>query len=211
MDYVAAETTFRVVYYEFTEDSHQLALARGLLLHQEKFDWTIGNQGWFLLKDWPDFAGWSKRADAPKGSIWTEFDNDPNGAATITDGGFNAELFATVKQYGLAADLGISDDIYTADQNTLLQYIYISDSEKAVVRGAYPTKNSTPSDHKNPSADPYASASFLTPEVSSDNFVGSNWNWMENYGFDLGSASLGYFLRAWARSEAAERSMCKSQ
>ncbi len=211
MDYMAAEATFRVLYYKLTNDSHQLDLARGLLLHQEKNNWTIGQQGWFLLKSWPDFHPWTTKTDAPKGSIWSEFDVNPTAPAPTTDGGFNAELFSVANQYGLTSDLGIAGDFYTANRNTLLQFLFVSNSTTGIVRGAYPTASSTPNAHVNLSADPFDSQGYLTPEIANDQYINTNWNWMRNYGTQPTNTNPGYFLRAWARAEAAELSACHNK
>ena len=211
MDYMAAEATFRVLYYELTGNLNQLDIARGLLVHQEKNNWVVGQQGWFLLKSWPDFQPWTTKADGPSGSIWDEFQSDPTAPAPIIDGGFNAELFSVANQYKLTDTLGISDPIYAANRNTLLQYLFISTSTAAIVRGAYPTASASPTAHVNPTSDPFDSQGYLTPEITNDQYVNTNWNWMLNYGTDPTGASVGYFLRGWARAEAAELNACQAQ
>jgi hypothetical protein len=211
MDYMAAEATFRILYYKLTNDSHQLDLARGLLLHQEKNNWTIGQQGFFLLKSWPDFHPWTTKADAPKGSIWDEFQVDPTAPAPITDGGFNAELFSVANQYDLTSDLGIKDEFYSANRNTLLQYLFIPNSTSAIVRGAYPMASAATTDHVNLSADPFDSQGYLTPEIANDQYINTNWTWMRSYGLQPTDSDPGYFLRAWARAEAAELNACHNK
>ena len=210
MDYVSAEGAFRIVFYELTGDSHQLDLARELITHQARSNWPISNQGWLLLKNWPDFQQWTDRSGAPAGSIYDQFIDNNTTPAPILDGEFNAEMFQTALQYKLSSTLGISDDVYTANKNTVLQYLFLTDTSKAIIRAGYPYSNSTTSDKENPASDPYASAGYLTEEVSNNTFVITNWNWFLQYGDDPTGLPVGYFLRAWARSESAALSTCQS-
>jgi hypothetical protein len=208
MDYMAAEATFRILLFELTNDSHELDLARGLLLHQERLNWNISSQNFFLLKFWPDFHSWKTKADAPPGSIWDEFVYDNTTPAPATDGTFNEELLETASQYGLNNDLGITNQIIAANQNTLLQYLFVTPTSAGIIRGAYPGPSSSPSDKIGYSPDPFAASGFLSPQVTNEQFINANWNWMLQYGTDGNGGSVPYFLRAWARSEAAELSVC---
>jgi hypothetical protein len=213
MDYMAAEGTLRILLYELTQDSHQLDIARALMLHQERSNWGISSQGWLLLKYWPDFQPWSNRSNAPAGSIWDDFEVSNLIPAPVLDGEFNAEMFQAALQYGLNEDLGISDVLYSANRNTLLQYLFISDSPEAIIRAAYPSVVSTPKDKENPdSSDPFASAGYLSGEISNEAFITANWNWMINNGVVApNTVPVGYFLRAWARSEAAQLKACEAR
>jgi hypothetical protein len=211
MDYMSAEGAFRILLFELTGDSHQHDLAKELILHQARSNWGISSQGWLLLKNWPDFQEWSDRSGAPAGSIWDEFLASNTVSAPVLDAEFNAEMFQLAFQYKLNTDLGISDDVYAANKNAVLQYLFITDSPKAIIRAGYPSATSLPTDKENPSPTPYSSAGYLTEEVTSPTYVTTNWNWMLQYGSDPTGLPPGYFLRAWARSEAAELSACQSQ
>lgn len=212
MDYMAAEGTFRILLYELTQDSHQLDIARALMLHQERANWGISQRGWLLLKYWPDFRPWSDRSGAPAGSIWDQFEASNTSPAPLLDAEFNAEMFHAAQQYGLSADLGITDTLYAANKNTLLQYAFIPDSAEAIVRASYPSPTSSSTDKEDPyDSDPFASAGYLAGEISSDTFVQANWNWIIQKGTVVPTnLPVGYFLRAWARSEAAELQACQS-
>ena len=183
------------------------------MLHQERANWGISGQGWLLLKYWPDFRPWSDRSGAPAGSIWDQFEGSNQTPAPVLDAEFNAEMFQAALQYGLNGDLGISDGLYAANRNTLLQYLFLTDSSRAIIRASYPSATSTPSDKENPSpSDPFASAGYLSGEISSDTFVNANWNWIVQNGTVAPTTlPVGYFLRAWARSEAAELQACQAK
>jgi hypothetical protein len=214
MDYISAEATLRVFLFELTGDAHQLAIAKGLILHQRNFHWSVSPQGWFLLQLWPDFIPWSSRANAPSGSIWDAFEFDPSTPAPVIDGGFFVDLLHYVKVFKLERALGISDFIYSTNRATFQQYLFSGsgsppNASDTLVRAFYPTVNSTASDSINPSQDLFAGAGFLTPEVADQSFVNANWNWMLSFGQDPHGGSIGYFLRAWARSEAAELNVRK--
>lgn len=211
MDYISVEATLRMFLYELTGDVHQLSLADGLLLHQQNFRWMIGPQGWFLLQLWPDLQPWSSRTDAPQGSVWDVFQSDPATPSPVTDGGFFAELLHYSKFFNLAPSC-LNDAVYNAHRSVFEQYLMYQTnptSPTSLLRGAYPTPTSTPSDPINPSADPFAGSGYLTPEVADQAIVDANWRWMQNFGEDPQGQAIGYFLRAWARSESAEARLCQ--
>jgi len=214
MDYISVEATLRLFLYELTGDAHQLAIAKGLILHQRNFHWRVSPQGWFLLQLWPDFIPWSSRANAPAGNILDLFQFDPSTPASVTDGGFFADLLHYARVFRLERELGVREHIYDANREAFQQYLFYAsgsppNGSETLLRENYPTANSTAADAINPSQDPFAGAGFLTPEVADQAFIHANWNWMLSYGQDPHDGSIGYFLRAWARSEAAELEVCK--
>jgi hypothetical protein len=214
MDYVSVETTLRVFLFELTGDPHQLAIARGLMLRLRNLQWSVSPQGWLLLQLWPDFTPWSSRADAPAGNAMDSFDFDPSTQSPVTDAGFFVDLLHFVKIFQLEWDVGIPKNIYIANRAAFQQYILYGSTSPpsgsdSLLRGFYPTVNSTVSDPINPSQDPFAGAGFLTREVADQSFINANWNWMLSFGQDPHGGSIGYFLRAWARSEAAELNVRK--
>ena len=212
MDYMAVEATLRLFLYELTMDPHQLAIAEGLVLHYANSHWGLSSQGWFLLQYWPDIVPWSSRAGAPPGSIWDSLEYDPSTPAPVTDGVFFVDLLHYANFFGLGQDLGLSNNSYVANRETLQQYLwYSSDSSMSgepLLRYNFPLVNSTTSDAITPSDNPFAGAGFLAPEVADQSFIDANWNWMQKYGQDPKGWPIGYFLRAWARSEAAQQSVC---
>jgi len=214
MDYISVEATLRVFLFELSGDPHQLAIAQGLMLHQRNFQWSVTPQGWLLFQFWPDFNPWSSRANAPSGNVMDSFDFDPNTPSPVTDAGFFVDFLHFVKVFRLARDIGIPENIYIANRATFQQYLlygsgFPPSGSDSLLRGFYPTVNSTASDAINPSQDPFAGAGFLTPEVADQSFINANWNWMLSFGQDPHGGSIGYFLRAWARSEAAELNVRK--
>ncbi len=207
MDYISVEATLRVFLFELTGDPHQLAIARGLMLHQRNFHWSVNAQGWFLLQFWPDFVPWSSRANAPAGSVWDSFEYNPSTPSSVADAGFFADLLHYVKVFNLEREVDIPDYIYIANRAVFQQYLLYGSppiASDALLREFYPTVASTASDEIDPAQDPFAGAGFLTPEVADQSFINANWNWMLSFGQDPHGGSIGYFLRAWARSEAAE-------
>jgi hypothetical protein len=209
MDYVSVEATLRVFLFELTGDPHQLAIARGLMLRLRNLQWSVSPQGWLLLQLWPDFTPWSSQADAPAGNVLDSFDFDPSTPSPVPDAGFFVDLLHFVKVFKLEREVGIPKSIYIANRAAFQQYILYGSGlppsgSDSLLRGSYPTANSTVSDAVNPSPDPFAGAGFLTPEVADQSFINANWNWMLSFGQDPHGGSIGYFLRAWARSEAAE-------
>jgi hypothetical protein len=215
MDYMAVEATLRLFLYELTKDPGQLNIAKGLVLHQRNFHWRLSSQGWFLLQYWPDFVPWSSRAEAPQGSIWDTFEYDPSTPAPVTDGVFFNDLLHFASALGLQLDVGLTDSVYLANRTTLQQYLaYGSDSSISksapLLRVTFPGVNSTASDPVNPSDNPFAGAGYLAPEVTDQSFITANWNWMLAYGQNPQGWPIGYFLRAWARSEAAQLGVCEA-
>ena len=96
MDYISAEATLRLFLYELTGDPHQLAIATGLIVHQQNFHLLVGPQGWLLLQSWPDFVPWSTRANAPSGSVYDSFEYDPSTPSPNTDGEFFVDLLQNI-------------------------------------------------------------------------------------------------------------------
>lgn len=210
-DYVYAEATMRLLLYELTHDSKQLSIARGLVLHHQNFHWQISLQGWLLLKGSPCSRPWSNRAQAPVGSIWDSLQVDPNAPETTLDGGFFVDLLHFAKVYGLEAGLGLSGNIYPLHRQTFQGYLRTPFGIPTLVRGDYPTFNSTTSSPIDASDDPFAGSGFLRPEAGDASFVAENWDWMTANGQGPQDKPTGYFLRAWARSEAAAVESCHAQ
>jgi hypothetical protein len=128
--------------------------------------------------------------------------------------GDSSLIFCIMRGFSVSGELGITEDIYRADRKAFQQYLYYgSNSARApsdtLLRQSYPTASSRVSDPIIPSPDPFAAAGFLTREVADESSVRVNWNWMLNYGQDPHDGSTGYFLRAWARSEAAKLRACE--
>ena len=216
LDYIAVETTLRLFLYQLTRDPHQLAIAKGLILHQTDSHLQINSRGWLLLKYWPDALSWSNQIDAPSGSIWSSFQFDSSAAAPVTDAGFFVYLLHIANSFNLAPDLGITEDLMAENRAALLQYIIIPPGREPhqsspLLRSSYPALHSRASDSITPAQDPWAGSGFLTPELADRFFINANWRWMMSYGRDQQGWPIGYFLRAWARSEAAEIGVCKVQ
>lgn len=214
-DYIYAEATMRLLLYELTKDSHQLSIAKGLVLHQRNKHWSINPKGWLVLRLWPCLRPWSTRREAPAGSIWDALEFDPSTPEDTSDAGFFVELLHEAKVYGLAPDLGLTEDIYLAHRQTFQRYLRADSvlpgfGPSGLLRGSYPGLNSTRFDPVNFSPDPFVSSGFLASEVADQLFINANWNWMLSFGRAPVNGS-GYFLRAWARSEAAELSVCQAQ
>jgi hypothetical protein len=211
MDYISVEATLRLFLYELTGDPHQLAIADGLILHQRNFHWSISPQGWFPLQLWPDFVPWSSGANAPPGSVWDSFQYDPNTPAAVGDGSFFVDLLHYAKVFGIG-ELCLTDSIHSANRATFQEYLLYDpgsqNASEAPLRANYPILTSKASDAITPTPDPLAGEGFLTPEVADQSVVDSNWNWMQSFEQNY-PGSVGYFLRSWARSEAAELNRCK--
>jgi hypothetical protein len=214
-DYISAEATFRLFLYEATGDSHQLSIAQALAFHQSHFNWSISPPGYLELRYWPDFIPWSTRAEAPAGSIWDEFELSPALPAPSTDASFVVDLLHYAKIYGVAAEFGFTDNIYAAQLQGFHDYFSSVSGvplfgPKGILRGSYPTDTSSGSNPVSYSSDPYAASAFLTPDVADPKFVNTDWNWMLMYQQQFSPDwPVGYYLRAWARSEAAELGTCK--
>jgi len=211
-DYVFAEASLRILLFELTQDTSQLGLAQGLLQHQVSHNISTSANGWLLVKEWPDVKPWSSRNEAPPGSIWDVLSFDPTTPENSTEGATFVEMLGLANQYGLSQQLGIPDSLVHAQIETFDQYLKIPNAEQegilSSVRSQYPKVNSTMSDPVIVS-DPYASAGYLAKESSDASFWIENWRWMQVTGPSPANAdSLGYYLRAWARAEAAFLRTC---
>jgi hypothetical protein len=215
-DYVAVEATMRMFLYALTGDSAQLSIAQGLVAHQKIHHWQLSERKWLLLKSWPCLITWSTRASAPEGAIWDQFSYDTTSASTVEDGATYVDLFHQASVLGLASTLGITPDIYMANQRTLREYLFadpnvVATRPAGLLRGSYPTATSRGSDPLTISQYSYSSAWYVAPEVADSTYINANWNWMMRFNQNPQGSPIGYFLRAWARSEAAELSICKPQ
>lgn len=209
-DYVWAESSFRILLYKLTNDPQQLALAKGLLQHQLTQNAPISSQGWLVLSDDPDFQNWSSKSGAPIGSIWDSF-YDPLVSEYATDGGFFVEMLHLADTYGLDSALGISTSLVTAQTNTYSQYLLLPGfAAGSQVRFLYPTQQSTTGDKVVRSPDPFAGTGYLEPQSSAPANWTANWQWMQTNGTTPQGYPIGYFLRAWARSEAAMAAACQA-
>jgi hypothetical protein len=211
MDYIAVEATLRLFLYRLTEDQHQLDLAKGLLQRSQNFNWKPNPQGWLLLEFWPSLTPWGGQSQKPPGNIWDSFQYPLNVPAPATDGGTAVDLMHYLKL--LTPDLCLNDSIYASNQATFQQYLLYNsppsgDPSAPLLRFAYPTFDSTTSDTIIPSIDPFSGAGYLTPEIATQSSVDANWSWMKRFAENPNGQSIGYFLRAWARSEAAELNRC---
>lgn len=215
-DYIGAEISMRMLLYELTGNAEDLSIAQGLVTHQKTHHWQTDSNGWLLLKGWPCVYEWSTPTDAPLGSIWSSLQYDSSTPETIEDGALFVEAFHYAHVLGLASSLGLSNDLYSEFKSTVLQYLFADPSDAmnnpaGILRATYPTINSTASDPLSPSQYPWSGAWYVAPEVSDENYVNTNWDWMLKYALSPAGSSVGYFLRAWAESEAAELNVCKSQ
>jgi len=215
-DYIFVEAELRMVLYKLTSDPHQLELAKGLILHQQNFHWQISPEGWLELKFWPCIVSWSTRANAPAGSIWDEFQYNSYSPAPSTDASFAADLLNAAVTYDLVSQLGISSSVYQSQRAAFIDYMLGGLSlpfagPKGFMRQSYPTANSTSNDSWSFSADPWAPSAWASPTLTSPVFTNANWNWMMQYGQNSQGYNPGYFLRAWARSEAAQLTACSAQ
>lgn len=212
-DYVAVEATMRMFLYILTGDQNQLAIAQGLVNHQKNYHWQTNSEGWLLLKLWPCMVPWSTSAAAPAGSVWSSYSFDPEVPSPVEDGAAYVDLFHQASQYGLSATLGIPPDIYAENQATLQQYLFIGpravDIPTGILRGSYPQASSTKGDPLTSSQYTWSGAWYVDPEVADPNYVNTNWRWMLRYAQNPQGNPPGYFLRAWAMSEAAEYSVCQ--
>jgi hypothetical protein len=205
-DYINAEITMRMLLYELTGNSQELALAKGVLTH-EMTNLQTSSAGWLLLKDWPDIHSWSSKSQAPYGSIYDTLTYyNLNESATV-EGGLFVETLQTAVDYNLVSDMGLSASLYGTQLATFEQYIRIPYSgAMALVSEEYPTPTSSPGDPVVPSPIPVVAAFYLPPVTSPASFVCDNWKWMLNneQSFEAGyGEAVGFPLRAWAQSEAA--------
>jgi hypothetical protein len=213
-DYAAVEATMRMFLYELTTDSQQLAIAQGLVMHQKTLHWQKNAQGWLLLKSWPCLVPWTTSANAPAGNIWSFYAFDTTTPEAIEDGAAYVDLFHEAQVLGLSSQLGITPDIYTANRRTLAQYLFSDPSvtstrPSGLLRGSYPTANSKATDPLSSSQYTWSSAWYAAPEIADDNYVEANWKWMLQFNQNPQGQDVGYFLKAWAVSEAAEMRVCK--
>jgi hypothetical protein len=117
---------------------------------------------------------------------------------------------------GFASTLGITPDIYMANRRTLKEYLFAEPSVVAtrpagLLRGGYPIATSAAHEALTNSQYSYSSAWYVAPEVADSTYINANWNWMMRFNQNPQGTPVGYFLRAWAMSESAELSICKSQ
>lgn len=212
-DYIFVEATFRLSLYELTSDPRQLALARGLAFHQQEYHWQLNSFGWLELKFWPCIISWSSRANAPAGNIWDVFQFDPTDPAPAEDASFVADFLNLASQYNLLAQLGITTMSFDAQQATFMDFMVGGTDMRfagpqGIMRSSYPIATSTQNEQVWYSADPWAPSAWTPPQFSSPNFTNAYWNWMLEYGQSPQNYPVGYFLRAWARSESAQMSAC---
>jgi len=215
-DYIFVEAELRTVLYELTNDPHQLSLARGLLVHQQMNHWQTNPDNWLELKIWPCLSPWTTKANAPAGSIWDVYQFDPETAAPATDASFVADFLDEAMKFGLVSQLGINPAALDAQQSTFMDYMAGGTGipfagPKGIIRTSFPTDSSTSSDPVAYSPDPWAAAAWAPPDLSNQIFTNANWNWMLQYGQTTHDYNAGYFLRAWARSEAAQLAVCSAQ
>jgi hypothetical protein len=215
-DYVAVEATMRMFLYALTGDPAQLAIAQGLVTHQKNHHWQLSDRNWLLLKSWPCLVVWSTRANAPEGAIWDQFAYDTISPSTVEDGATYVDLFHQASVLGFASTLGITPDIYMANRRTLKEYLFAEPSVVAtrpagLLRGGYPIATSAAHEALTNSQYSYSSAWYVAPEVADSTYINANWNWMMRFNQNPQGTPVGYFLRAWAMSESAELSICKSQ
>lgn len=212
-DYIFMEARFRLLLYLVTGDSTQLSIARGLVSHQQMFHWQTNSTGWLALKVWPCVISWTTRASAATGSLWDSFQYDPTTPAPATDASFVADFLQTAQHYGLVSQLGIDAASYEHQQAAFTAYMLHGPSAalvgpQGVMRANFPTETSTKNDPVVYSVDPYAAAAWTPNELSEALFSSVYWNWIMQYGSAPQNEPIGYFLRAWARSEASQLSVC---
>jgi hypothetical protein len=215
-DYIAVEATMRMFLYALTGNARQFQIAKGLVIHQKNYHWQLSPEGWLLLKSWPCFISWSTRADAPVGSIWDAFVSDNTVPVTVEDGATFVDLFHHAKVLGLSFALGITPEKYFANKHTLEQYLFantptVTTRLAGILRGSYPTESAAASDPPSSSQYTFSGAWYVAPEVADEEYVNANWSWMLQYAQSPQGGPIGYFLRAWAMSEAAEYQICMAQ
>ncbi len=211
-DYVWAEISLRILLYELTADPSQLAFARGLLQHQLTQNIPISSSGWIVLRDWPDLKPWTSKGSAPSGSAFDSLSYDAQTPESSSDGGFFVEMLHLANPYGLTSQLGIPPSFYGEQSATFQQFLNIPDAIGLGVLSSarldYPTLDSAPSDPLAVSDNPLAGSLYLEPETSSPEDWYANWEWMTAEATAPPGGDVGYFLRAWAQSEAALAQAC---
>lgn len=215
-DYIFAEARLRLLLYELIGDPHQLAIARGLAVHQQRFHWQTNSEGWVELKFWPCIVSWSDRASAPPGSIWDVFQFDPTDPAPAEDASFLADFLNSATQYDLLSQVGINLSFIRVQQTTFMNYMvggftFPFAGPEGIMRSSFPIANSTHNEPLFYSADPWAPSAWAPSILSNETFTNANWNWMLQNGLAPQNYPIGYFLRAWARSEAAQTALCSAQ
>jgi hypothetical protein len=205
-DYINAEITMRMLLYEVTGDTQELALAKGLITH-EMTNLQTSSVGWLLLKDWPDIHSWTSKSQAPYGSIYDTLTYDNSAPEFIGEGAFFVEMLQAAVDYSLVPNLGLTTRLYGTQFATFGQYLRIPYSGSgALIQEAYPTASSVPGGQINPSPIPFQASFYVEPVTSPASFVCDNWKWILANGQTLESSyggGVGYPLLAWARAEAA--------
>jgi hypothetical protein len=214
-DYIFMEARFRLLLYVLMGDPTQLSLARGLVYHQQSFHWQADAKGWLTLKVWPCVVPWTGKSSAPLGSIWATFQYDPDTPAPSTDASFVVDFLKSAEKYGLTSQLGIDPTSYAHQQAAFNGYMLRGSKgplvgAQGVMRENFPIEGSTDKDPILYSVDPFAPAAWDEPDLSNAFFSGIFWNWIVQYGQSPQGYPPGYFLRAWARSEAAQVSGCQA-
>jgi hypothetical protein len=209
-DYTYVEATMRLLLYELVHDPHDLVIAKKLITHQKHFHWQLDANGWLLLKDWPCVQTWSGPGNAPAGSIWSSLSEDPNIPESTSAGRFFGDLLQVARQYNLSDNVGLDASVYAAHRKTFREYIQVQNTAGVLIRAFYPIPLATPADTIGSTADVLAGAGFLQPAVTDDVFVSNQWNWMLSQAQSPRTEPVGYFLDAWARSEAAKLAFCKA-
>ena len=214
--YIFAEARLRLLLYELIGDPHQLAIARGLAVHQQRFHWKTNSEGWVELKFWPCIVSWSDRASAPPGSIWDVFQFDPTDPEPAEDASFLADFLNSATQYGLLSQVGINLSFIRVQQTTFMNYMVVDSLSRLPDRGdlcdqAFRSQIRPKTAPLFYSADPWAPSAWAPSILSNETFTNANWNWMLQIGLAPQNYPIGYFLRAWARSEAAQTALCSAQ
>ncbi|MGH9759902.1 MAG: hypothetical protein ACREDR_34375, partial [Blastocatellia bacterium] len=137
---------------------------------------------------------------------------DPTARETTLEAGFFPEMLHIAGQFGLTKAMGIPAPILSSQLDTFRSYLRIPNpivsGINALLRGGYPTEFSTPSDSPSYGDDPFVGADYLYPETSDAGYWKKNWQWMGRHNTSPQEFPVGYFLRSWARSEAAALQVC---
>jgi len=210
-DYFFVEASLRMLLYILTGDSHHLALARGLLIHQQTHI-ALNAKGWLMLREWPCAVSWRSKSEAVPGSIWDSFSFDASIPESSHEGAFFVEMLQIASNYNLTGAVGLPHSVMARERRTFEEYLRIRldgpiTNYSGLVRANYPVEASTADDAFVPSDDPFVGADYLWPVVAGSDFVHDNWQWMMARAQDPQGQPIGFFLRAWARSEAAFRSV----
>ncbi len=213
-DYIYVEISSRMALFKLTNDPKQLALARGLLQRQLTRNVSTSSHGWLMLREWPDITSWSNRAEGPPGSIYDSFSFNSTTPESTDEGGPFVQMLDLANSFGLASGLDIQDSLVTSQSNTSLQYLQIPDAMglglKALMRADFPSEASSESDPPDPDDNVVISADYVPPALSDTKLAIANWDWMLARATSPQGLPIGYFLRAWARSESAALQTCKA-